>query len=226
MGIFDNDGTCCTCGEKLADGEEMMCAKCDERATAAKKTAESNEQQKKMAIRGSLWKKICPEDYRAGSVGQMPKPLLDYYNDDWNPLGERSLFLIGESGVGKTTGAFILAKSAHFKMVRVKYITASDIRQQCIDAARSSDASFIRYKNRLLEGVELMIIDDFGNTASSAASDEHLLAIMEAIRARGIRTIITTQYTSQEMIPRFSTKQIGEAICRRAAKNSAIIRIQ
>lgn len=222
MGIFDDDwDTCCSCKKKLSEGEQFMCDACDLESKEKLAEADKAEQARKMAIRGRIWKDICPEDYRTGSISGM-HPMLQTTYQGWNPLGGRSLLIVGESGAGKTTAALLFAKACHFKMVRVAFHDASDLRQAAINAA-TTDAGFKRFKNRFLEGMELIIIDDLGNTANTVASDEHLRSLLEGIRARGIRTIITTQYPSRKLTARFSSPEIGEAVVRRACHKADVV---
>ena len=213
MGLFNNENTCCQCREQLKADEDLLCSDCEQLAEEKARQLEVESSKKSDACKIARWDKICPAGYKRVEVGKMPDKLLEVYQQ-WNPASPESLYIKGASRIGKTSAAFLFGKAAHFEGLKVGYWQASDLRQKAIDAASGNDR-FSQFKRDFLDA-DFIILDDFGNTAKTASSDEHLLSLLEGVRAKGIKTIITTQYHGLELVESFHNPTIGMAICNRA----------
>lgn len=200
------------CKNKLATDEDMMCSSCEAAAEESKLEYARKQEEKKYKMLSMRWRSICPEAYRGSEIAKMPAEMVSLYQT-WNPRQPESIYMKGPSGIGKTSSAFIFARACHYEGIKVAYWQASDLRQRAIKAA-SSDEKFAKFKKEFLSP-DLIILDDFGNTAKTAASDEHLLSLLEGIKAKEIKTITTTQHHGKELVESFHNSSIGMAISNR-----------
>lgn len=189
-----------------------MCAICEKHAedSALQLKLEQEEKEHKKLI--NRWAKICPAGYQKARIDQMPAELISLY-EKWDPFAPKSIYMKGKSGIGKTSAAFLFARAAHFAGKKVGYWQASDLRHKAIKAA-SGEQKFARFKEDFLEA-DLIILDDFGNTAKTAASDEHLLSLLEGARSNEIAIITTTQHHGKDLVESFHNPSIGMAISNR-----------
>jgi len=202
----------------------MICAACDQANAERKQEITKEEKARRSAKLAVIWKKRCPSHYLGSTASKMPIELQVHRREKWNPDHGRGLVITGRSGLGKTSAAMVFAGTSHFSGRITRYLHASDIRQESIKASTSDD-SLKRWRNRTLSGVEMIVIDDLGNTANTPTSDEHLLRLLEAMDARRIRKIVTTQFTGQQLISRYNSLESGQAILRRICENADIIKI-
>tara|TARA_R110000772_G_scaffold45987_6_gene105146 strand:+ start:13824 stop:14540 length:717 start_codon:yes stop_codon:yes gene_type:complete len=214
-GIFEDETICAMCKTELQEGEEVMCDACDKKAEDKTREIELQKMEREVQQTAKRWEAICPKSYQISRADKMPAKLQELYKT-WDADHPKSVYMKGASGIGKTSAAFVLARACHFAGKRVKYWQASDLRQKAIQASSSTDTKkFQSFKIEFLNA-DLIILDDFGNTAKTAASDEHLLSLLEGVKARGIKTIVTTQYHGKQLVESFHNPSIGMAISNRA----------
>jgi len=200
------------CKKALTTGEELMCSDCEKAAEDSKAEYARKAEETKYKMLSIRWRSICPESYRKSQIAKLPAEMASLYKT-WNCKEPESIYMKGPSGIGKTSAAFIFARASHFEGLKVSYWQASDLRQRAIKAA-SSEEKFDKFKKEFLHA-DLIILDDFGNTAKTAASDEHLLSLLEGIKAKEITTITTTQHHGKELVESFHNSSIGMAISNR-----------
>lgn len=203
--------------------DEILCQRCEDEAQENNRRLRAQELESKRIRLEKSWLNIC-EGYQGAVPGKMADPIKAIY-EYWNAEKPSSITIMGPSGVGKTSAAFVFAGTCHFAGLKVKYWHASELRKMTIKAAKNSEEWGDRFKDEFCRP-DLLIIDDLGQTAKTDASNEYLLALLEALRARGIPAIITTQYRGNELAMSFGnekagSEKIGIAITRRIGKDYA-----
>jgi len=155
---------------------------------------------------------------------------LSYYeNEDFEQMGEvksflskyansfsmdkESLFLWGDSGLGKTFASACIAKKVMEKGYDVVYESASKIFSLMEEGHFSRDETKKNSSSRLLL-CDLLIIDDLGTELRNSFT---LSALYDIINGRMLEkrpTIINTNYTIKELeemyAPRIVSRLIGE----------------
>ncbi|WP_456452839.1 IS21-like element helper ATPase IstB [Hydrogenimonas sp.] len=72
----------------------------------------------------------------------------------------KNILLLGPSGVGKTHLAIAIAYAATQKRIKTRFITAADLLLQLESAKRTQRLEY--YLKRIIGGVRLLVIDEFG----------------------------------------------------------------
>ena len=129
----------------------------------------------------------------------------------------------GETGRGKTLSACAILIE-HLKSQSGSFATMNDILNRvraAYSSGESPDEIFGRYR-----GTKLLVIDDLGKENVSADSITRLFELLDTRINNGRATIITTQFSNQELLKRYTRKvdepEMIEAILSRLTQFTSI----
>lgn len=133
---------------------------------------------------------------------------------------KHSLIIQGDTGNGKTYSACAIA---------IKAMETAPAR--FIDAASLSSAALDDNYASILKGTSLLILDDLGNEKRSEWSNAFLFSLLKRRMANNKPTIITTQYTDQELAGLLSQSadlayRRTKALLSRFSQNAIKVRLQ
>ena len=121
----------------------------------------------------------------------------------------KGLYLLGESGAGKTTAFWGLAKAIERDGTAPLVLTSLELSRQLQEAAR--DIKAVPHLARC----RVLMIDDLGKERATPAAAAMLWEVLDARYAHGLPVIATSRFGSAELAERFGEASIGQDICRR-----------
>lgn len=214
---------CNVCGQPFETfifefaGRQFSPVKTCERCTiAASVKAADEEQERVKAVRLKRFDDICPDTYRSDAIRAAMKQAVPAQMEavrDAVKCG-RGVLAIGESGRFKTTTMFNagvrwLILNGH----EVEYLTAAKFRQRA--SFHGKECTVEKFVKSLAR-VPWLFLDDFGNMSTTPAASEAILELLEERMSRKNRPVlVTSQFGGAELIAKFATRQLGEAIVRR-----------
>jgi hypothetical protein len=217
------DGQCRICGSFMskADAVDLFgkitypgsCSKCQPLVDEHYSSLETKESE------SSVWASTCPLLFQEILNNPNPKSKIDWNAfaivKDWDPKGLRGMYITGDSGLGKTSSIWALAKKLELDHRVVPEIVTSPILARNLSiCAREMDASFV---NRLSKA-PVLIIDDFGKEKFTEAVTVGVYEIIDHRYNNALPIVMTSRYGSKDLQMRFDVSQdsnMGYDICRR-----------
>ena len=124
------------------------------------------------------------------------------------------LFLMGESGTGKTHLAAAIANAFQEKGGSAIFVTVPDL----LDHLRLTfnPGSTVSFDHRFSEvkNAPLLVLDDLGTESASAWAKEKLFQIVNHRYLTQMATVFTTSKAISELDPRIRTRLIDRRLCR------------
>jgi DNA replication protein DnaC len=142
---------------------------------------------------------------------QIIKQCQDYIRDfDNNFISCRGMYIFGTQGVGKTTLSTMMAKYIALKINPItdrRYTVAFATYDTLVDWHTNKFNNILQDKlNKFITKAELVIIDNVGAEGGNVQNNTKLLdRILRERRNRGYPTIITSNYTMDEIKSNYST---------------------
>ena len=159
-------------------------------------------------------------DYRAER--NINQALIDQLKTNEYILDGRNGLILGATGCGKTFLANALAVNACEATYRVKYFRMIELLSNLSTARIEGN---IRKLYKQYGSVDLLIIDDFLLTDTTANEQRDLMEIFE-YRGRGRSTILCSQLSPQEWHSKLGASHIADAILDRITNNSYTIELR
>lgn len=159
-------------------------------------------------------------DYRAER--NINQALIDQLKTNEYILDGRNILILGATGCGKTFLGNALAVSACEATYRVKYFRMIELLSNLSTARIEGN---IRKLYKQYGSVDLLIIDDFLLTDTTANEQRDLMEIFE-YRGRGRSTILCSQLSPQEWHSKLGASHIADAILDRITNNSYTIELR
>ena len=151
----------------------------------------------------AYYERICPPAFQQTDISKLPPSAKWKEVKSWE-YGEKGLVVHGDSRTGKTRCLWLLLKKLIIEEGRrVSYFAAEDLAIEIAESFRDSHA--IGHHNLMADfrSVPVLVIDDLGKEVMTPRVESSLFKI---IRSRGDHlkpTIITTNYSGEELIKRF-----------------------
>ena len=159
-------------------------------------------------------------DYRAER--NINQALIDQLKTNEYILDGRNVLILGATGCGKTFLGNALAVNACEATYRVKYFRMIELLSNLSTARIEGN---IRKLYKQYGSVDLLIIDDFLLTDTTANEQRDLMEIFE-YRGRGRSTILCSQLSPQEWHSKLGASHIADAILDRITNNSYTIELR
>ena len=205
-------GICRVCAARLPDeepvefaGAQLGTTVCDRCYPLVQSHYEAGAQQQVQTR--SWWQDACPPLYQRLVNGGLP----DHCDREayarvagWDPDSGRGIIALGESGAGKTTALWALARRLEERGIRPVVMSA-------IELARAMGKSAYDLKrDHYLTGCRVLIVDDLGKERLTPGVSALLWELVEARYANDRSVIVSTRYTGDEFESRFGDKSKGE----------------
>lgn len=200
-------GVCVYCG----DPAEMVCDACEAQIDVDNDKAAADLEREKERSRREWFLEKIPEEYRRTDDLLMPQWSREILAC-WNPLDRYGVTIVGPSDNHKTRTAIKLLEKAYLRGISVEYRQAGDLRREINKAAREGEDGKLLAE---IASVPLLVLDDLGNQAWTDSSEEAFLSIVEARSNSRVKTIVTSQFPSDEFVARLTVRRRGHAIARR-----------
>ncbi len=200
-------GKCFYCG----DPADLVCDHCDAEAERKNRSAIIQEERDRETRRSGWFAEKVPELYRTADDLLVPNWAKEI-TAAWNIKDRYGVTIQGSSSTWKTRAGVRLLEKAFIAGQQIEFRQAGDLRREINRLAREGNDSAML---RELCQVPVLLIDDIGNQAFTETAEEFMLALFEGRVARNLRTIVTTQFPSDEFLAKFSNRRIGVAISRR-----------
>jgi hypothetical protein len=161
------------------------------------------------------WDENCPALYRdLLAADELPEGIRspDALKRvlDWVPqAGGRGLIITGESGAGKTTAMWGLARTLEEKQYGVVLLTAVELQRQLSEAAR--DIKGVKH----LTHCRVLMVDDLGKEKLTASVAALLWEVVDSRYANRRPMVLTTRYGGAAFEARFGDNVLGIDIRRR-----------
>lgn len=198
---------CAYCGEPA----DLVCDDCDRAADEKNAKIIASLAAEKESRRTAWFKEQIPDNYREPDDLLTPRWAREM-EAAWNVQDRYGVTFQGPSQTHKTRTGIRLLGKAYLAGVKFEFHQAGELRREFNRLARDGkDAEFLKE----LCAVPVLMIDDLGNQAFTEASEEFFLALLEGRSNRRLKTIVTTQFPSDEFIAKTSNRRIGIAIARR-----------
>ena len=159
-------------------------------------------------------------DYRAER--NINQALIDQLKTNEYILDGRNVLILGATGCGKTFLANALAVNACGATYRVKYFRMIELLSNLSTARIEGN---IRRLYKQYGTVDLLVIDDFLLTDTTANEQKDLMEIFE-YRGRGRSTILCSQLSPEEWHSKLGASHIADAILDRIDNNSYTIELK
>lgn len=203
--IADGD-VCLYCGEPA----DLVCDECDRKAQASSAAADEAKRRRKIAERREKFRESFRE-YADTDRDKLPRTAALTAATSFIVGGTKGLLITGPGRTGKTRSATWICRRELEEGRTVDFIAAPDLR-----ASFGHVRDFERVPRwRTLIGVDVLVIDDFGNHTFTRAAEEGFLNLIEARINRKKRTIVTSQYNSAQLAALLTTDQMADALLRR-----------
>jgi len=164
---------------------------------------------------------LCPELYR-NTHGNFPGVNRDAMRKvlSFDPNSTKGLLLIGDTGKGKTTAAWmLLQKLSHVDCKMIQAVRDPEFSREY--SKRLGNGSADAWIDRLCR-VDILFIDDLGKAAITPRYKEQLYDVIDSRINNRKPTIVTSQYNRTKLIERFGDED-GKALVRRFIEWSEII---
>lgn len=168
----------------------------EEWAENDKRVMEWEQERKREAFRASLKRASIPDRYLGAGLEDCPAEVVS-----WAQKPTVGLLMQGQVGRGKTHAACAVAMD-RLKAGSVLFTTFDDLLRECKATYSNIDTEqnvIARHAN-----VGTLVIDDFGKERLTEWSLPIVFAIINKRSMSGKPTIITTQYTGQQLIERMT----------------------
>lgn len=171
------------------------------------------------ASRTPWWDENCPVLYRELlAAPELPEGIRspDEFRRvlDWTPKpGGRGLIITGDSGAGKTTAMWGLARSLEEKQYGVVLITAVELQRQLSEAAR--DIKGVKH----LTHCRVLMVDDIGKEKLTSSVAALLWEVVDARYANRRPMVLSTRYGGAAFEARFGDSVLGIDIRRRIVES-------
>lgn len=201
--------------------ENLVHGACRAKQVAAEADAAAHQRANE---RATVWVKLCPAQYRsspewvrsaAGVRKLKQRPVLAALK--WQ-FGPRGLVLFGaQSGTGKTTCAWVLAKREFDAGKFVVAVTHSELTTEAVKLARGDgEGKWVK----LLKACDLLLLDDLGKSRFKSADgtgkcgEELLFDVVDARCNRQLPSLVTSNCSGSEIMAAMSEGR-GEPFVRR-----------
>jgi hypothetical protein len=220
-------GTCKGCGRPIAEHQappitaggiayEALVTVCDD---CAELCASYYEPAKAKGHAGPVtltpwWDEHCPPMYRDILAGELP-PAIDLRAFErvaaWRPDHYKGLLLLGDSGSGKTTSEWALAKALEREGCKPVLLSSVELAR-----ALSTSAHELR-RNSWLTGCRVLIVDDLGKEKLTESVASLLWELIDVRLSHRRPLIVSTRYHGEAFVARFGDKGglLGHDIRRR-----------
>lgn len=136
-------------------------------------------------------------------------------------LEDRSLYIYGACGTGKTMLASIIAIERAHRGKRSTFINAADFLEELSDFSGTDNEESRLRKLRRLYDAPCLIVDDLGAEKATEWATTMIFKLYNNRYNKNAQTITTSNYSPDEMI-----RHIGARVTRRALHNATIVEIK
>ncbi len=165
-----------------------------------------------IAARKVEWEIICPDFYRTPEItAAIPGDKIKRVKEAHASKG--GVWIYGPSGAFKTTTMLHgVVKPLVWQRKKVIFVAAFEWKPRMSRAAKDCavEAALAPYAR-----VPWLFLDDVGNMAGTASSEEALHLLLELRMRAKLPLLLTTQYTGEELVGKFTHPELGAAIVRR-----------
>lgn len=224
-----SEGQCKICGAKLPVSREVVHVMgeetvfvfgcCDDCTQIRDAHYRRNTEPMASASRSPWWDEHCPALYRELlAAPELPEsvrsPEAFRRILDWTPQpGGRGLIITGDTGAGKTTAMWGLARSLEEKQFGVVLLTAVELQRQLSEAAR--DIKGVKH----LTHCRVLMVDDLGKEKLTASVAALLWEVVDSRYANRRPMVLTTRYGGAAFEARFGDNVLGIDIRRRIVES-------
>jgi hypothetical protein len=181
----------------------------------------------------SWWRDTCPPLYQRLVAHGLP----DHCDREayarvarWTPDETHGIIALGESGAGKTTSLWALARNLEESGIKPVMVTAVEL------ARALGKSAFDLRHDHWLSGCRVLIVDDLGKERLTPGVSAMLWELVETRYAHERPMVISTRFTGEEFEARFGEKSkeqdgteryiLGRDIRRRLAQTCKPIRFR
>jgi DNA replication protein DnaC len=169
---------------------EIQCMRYFASLTACDECRNAAIEQYRLKMIRKYWESICPSRHQQASINApwLPAVAKTVYRENRSYKGEKSLFLYGPSGTGKTSAAVMLCKLALLEKKHVKFLWPEELKSFAKD-------NFARLQHIQSYGkADVLFMDD---ALLTGAQDERIADFLKDLidysQRHGGKIIITSQ---------------------------------
>jgi hypothetical protein len=179
----------------------------------------------------TVWDQTCPKLFQEIVLRPRERSSIDWKSyrkvENWKDT-DKGMYITGDSGLGKTSSIWALARKLEVDHGIVPEIVTSPILARNLSlSAKEMDESYVRK----LSHTPVLIIDDFGKEKFTESITVGLYEIIDHRYRNALPLIFTSRYGGKELKNRFSVAQdsnmgfdisrrIGELVNRLEFKNA------
>lgn len=193
----------------------LHCPPCAERLVAQHEAEDKARRVRELEAR---WAKICPEEYRGTNLSdsRIPRAFSDAAKG-WSVTSRKGLWLIADSGQGKTRCCFAALHRAFMAGLWTHALSHVRFRKVCLAAVSADGEERSEAKRRLemLVKVDVLFLDDLGKSPEkNETADSELVELIETRTAARRPILWTSQMGGAALEARFGPDR-GPALVRR-----------
>ncbi len=193
-----------------------FCPACCEKFSAE---ATAREEKNLREARQATWKKICPPDFQATEITQLPRPEKAQEILSWN-YGRKGLLLHGKTGRGKSRCAWLLCERVFFggKSVQVLGALAGFEYAGIFESGARAANEWIERRCKC----GLLFFDDVFKVKLTDSFEAAVFAIVDYRLAHGLPILATLNDTGETLAARMTSDR-GDAFVRRLKEMCDVI---
>ena len=160
------------------------------------------------------WDELCPPRFKSAIALEPLAPTVDAAQfarvRAWRPSeGGKGLYILGDSGSGKTTAFWALAADLERTRTTPVVLTSLELSRVLQEAAR--DIRDVAWLTRC----RVLMVDDLGKERATPAASALFWEVLDRRYGLGLPCIFTSRFGSRELAERFGEASIGQDIIRR-----------